>query len=63
MDISIENHVLHSRYGDRKALELLKEAGFNRVDYSFYWMEPELDEMVLGDLMPERFVPGWMNWG
>lgn len=49
MKISIENHVLHTRFGDERSFEMLKDAGFDCVDYSFYWLQPEMDEKVLGD--------------
>ena len=49
MKISIENHVLHTRFGDERSFEMLKEAGFDCVDYSFYWLQTEMDKMVLGD--------------
>lgn len=49
MIISIENHILHYRFGDEHAFEMIKEAGFDAVDYSFYWLPPELEEQVLGE--------------
>ena len=49
MKISIENHVLHTRFGDERSFEMLKDAGFDCVDYSFYWLQTEMDKMVLGD--------------
>lgn len=47
MRLSIETYVLHKRYGDKKAAEMLKKAGFDSIDYSYYWMD-EGDE-ALGD--------------
>jgi len=39
MKLSMETYVLHQRYGDEKAFELLRQAGFDGVDYSFYGHE------------------------
>jgi len=35
MKLGIENGVIHNRYGDEKGLRMIKEAGFDGVDYSF----------------------------
>lgn len=35
MRLSIDTYVLRSRYGDEKAIRMLKEAGFDGIDYSF----------------------------
>lgn len=43
MQLSIEIYNLRKRYGDRKAIEMLKKAGFDCVDYSFYWLEDSDD--------------------
>ena len=45
MKLSIETCVLHKRYGDEKAIQMLKKAGFDSIDYSFYWL-PESDEVL-----------------
>lgn len=37
MKLSMETCVLRQRYGDEQAFELLRQAGFDGVDYSFYW--------------------------
>lgn len=47
MKLSIETCVLHKRYGDEKTIQMLKKAGFDSIDYSFYWL-PQSDE-VLGE--------------
>lgn len=39
MKLSMETCVLQQRYGDEKAFALLRQAGFDGVDYSFYWHE------------------------
>lgn len=36
MKLSIDTSIISQRYGDKKAIELLKEAGFDAIDYSFY---------------------------
>ena len=47
MRLSVENYTLRKRYGDEKAIQMLKKAGFDCVDYSFYGWEKEDD--VLND--------------
>ena len=47
MKLSVETYILHKRYGDKKAIQMLKKAGFDSIDYSFYWLV-ESDE-TLGD--------------
>ena len=37
MKISIESYGLVERFGEYKAVDLAKEAGFDAIDYSFYW--------------------------
>ena len=49
MKLSIETYVLHKRYGDKKAIQMLKKAGFDSIDYSFYWLEKSDENEVLGD--------------
>lgn len=36
MKLSIETYVLHPKYGDLKSIEMIKKAGFDCIDYSFY---------------------------
>lgn len=45
MKLSVEIHVLYTRYGDEKAIEMLKKAGYDSVDYSFYYLD-ETDEVL-----------------
>lgn len=47
MRLSVEIHTLQKRYGDEKAIAMLKKAGFDSVDYSFFWLSKE--EPVLGE--------------
>jgi len=45
MRLSVETYVLHKRYGDERAAEMLKKAGFDSIDYSFYWLAEEDDTL------------------
>ncbi|MBQ8231724.1 MAG: sugar phosphate isomerase/epimerase [Lachnospiraceae bacterium] len=45
MKLSVETYTLHRRYGDEKAIKMLKKAGFESIDYSFYWLS-ESDETL-----------------
>lgn len=45
MKLSIENYTLRRRFGDKKALELIAQAGFDCIDFSFYWM-PEGERIL-----------------
>lgn len=47
MKLSVELYTLSTKFGDFKAVETVKEAGFDAIDYSYYW-ENEKEE-VLGD--------------
>lgn len=47
MKLSVELSALTVKFGDYKAAELAKEAGFDAIDYSYYW-DGET-EAVLGD--------------
>ena len=44
MKLSIESYVLRNRFGDIKAIEMIKEAGVDALDYSYYWTDdnPEI---------------------
>lgn len=44
---SLETYSLRKKVGDERALELIAEAGFEGIDYSFYWL-PE-DHPMRGD--------------
>ena len=43
MKLSIENHVIRKAFGDEKAIEMIAQAGFDAMDFSFYWMPREED--------------------
>lgn len=45
MKLSVENHTLRKRYGDETAIKMLKEAGFDSIDYSYYWLEDTDDAL------------------
>ncbi len=47
MKLSIETYAVREKFGDEEALRLIKDAGFDAVDYSFYWFPK--DAPVLGD--------------
>ena len=36
--LSIENHIPRLAFGDEKAIDMIAEAGFDAIDFSFYWM-------------------------
>ena len=42
MKISMEGHELRRRYGDKKMIAMLKEAGFDAVDYTLYSTQDDL---------------------
>ncbi len=52
MLLSVETYVLRERFGDREAIRLIKDAGFDAFDYSFYWTSENND--MLGDDYLER---------
>lgn len=41
MKLAIETYTLRERFGDIKAIEMIAQAGFDAIDYSFYWGEKE----------------------
>lgn len=47
MKLSVETLVFHKRYGDRKTIQMLKQAGFDAVDYSYCALEE--DDEALGE--------------
>lgn len=53
MKLSIETYELSRRYGDQKAIKLAKEAGFDSIDYSYYWLNSTATEAVLGESYKE----------
>ena len=47
MRLSVEIYSVAQKFGDYKAIELLKQAGFDAIDYSYYWKK-ECEE-ILGE--------------
>lgn len=47
MKLTIETYTLRRHFGDEKALEYIAQAGFDGIDYSFYWTKE--DTYMLGD--------------
>lgn len=47
MRLSVETHWLREKFNDETALRMIRAAGFDAFDYSFYWMRPDQD--VLGE--------------
>ena len=61
MRLSIENYTLCRRFGDEKAIEMLADAGFGAMDYSFYWL-PESENFLNGDYIAHaRKVRAWAD--
>lgn len=61
MKLSIDTQVLHKRYGDEKAIGMLKEAGFDSIDYSYYWLD-ESDEALSENYREYAVkVKGWLE--
>lgn len=49
MKLSIETCDIVKRFGEEKAFEMIKNAGFDCIDYSFYWLDEPFYSEVLGD--------------
>ena len=47
MRLSVESYNAAKRFGDEQGLSMIREAGFDCVDYSFY--ERHDADVVLGD--------------
>ena len=52
MKLSVETHILRNRFGNERAIRMIRDAGFDAFDFSYYWMSPEND--ILGDTYRER---------
>lgn len=48
MKISVDTYVMRERFGDKAALTMVKDAGFDCYDYSMYWTRGDND-MLGGD--------------
>lgn len=53
MKLSIESFVPYKYFGDREGLRLIRDAGFDAVDYSMYFLH-EVDNMLAGDGYRDR---------
>lgn len=52
MNISIENYRFRESFGDEKTVDILKGAGFDAMDFSYYWTKR--GERMLGDDWKEK---------
>lgn len=43
MRLSVETYILREMFSDETALRMIREAGFDAFDYSFYWVGDETD--------------------
>ncbi len=48
MKLSMETYNLVKRFGEKKAIQMIKDAGFDSLDYSFYWLDDEIKKEVFG---------------
>lgn len=48
LQLSIENYVIRRHFGDERAIAMIADAGFDAMDFSFYWMEGERN-FLIGD--------------
>lgn len=46
MKLSIENYALRQKFSEQDTIKMIKAAGFDCVDYSYYWLT---DERILGE--------------
>ncbi len=54
MLLSVESYAVRKKLGDKEAFRLIKNAGFDCVDYSYYWFDgqkesEEYEERLLGE--------------
>ncbi len=49
MQLSIETYNITKRFGEEKAFKMIKSAGFDSVDYSFYYLDDTLKDTVFGE--------------
>ncbi|MBP3336836.1 MAG: sugar phosphate isomerase/epimerase [Clostridia bacterium] len=47
MRLSLENYILRNRFGEEEAIKMAKEAGFDAIDYSYYWLDENSE--ILGE--------------
>ena len=62
MRLSIENYVIRKHFGDEQAIAMLAEAGFDAMDFSFYWMPKEENFLDRDDYLDHaRAVRIWAD--
>ena len=61
MRLSVETHVMSQRFGDEAAIDMIKAAGFDAVDYSFYWKSPESDRLTGDYLANARALRAYLD--
>ncbi len=49
MKLSVETYAIREKFGDFKCIEMIKKAGFDAVDYSYFDLAGENEELVLGE--------------
>lgn len=61
MKLSMELYTLSSRFGDCEAIKMVKSAGFDAIDYSYYWKNER--EEILGDSYKEyaKKIKGFLD--
>ena len=61
MKLSVETYILRERLGDARGIAAIAAAGFDAVDYSFYWAKEDKD--VLGEdyLARTHQIRGWID--
>ncbi len=55
MKLSTETYVMRKRFGDMKAIEMIKKAGFDCYDYSMYWTDNN-DDMLGEDYREKAYA-------
>ena len=53
MKLSIETYVMRHRFGDIKAIEMISKAGFDALDYSYYWVDEDSPILAFLKLVSE----------
>lgn len=56
MIISTDNGTARNRFGDKEALRIIREAGFDGIDYTFYDIHPDNDILELSDGAREKLA-------
>ena len=61
MKLAIETYAIREKFGDEQAIRLIKEAGFDGIDYSFYYT-PD-DSPIVGERYLEhaKSVRAWLD--